>query len=151
MANSEGLEGLRQGLKDRGYIEGRDVVLEQRYAEGHPERLPMLVADLLALGVDLIFAAGSPQAIAAKHKTKSVPIVFISGDPVGAGLVASLAHPGGNLTGVSVLSGEYSSKWLELLQEAKPTTHHVAVLWIGRDLHERLQRPLQGTDRATAR
>ena len=128
-SNAEVLEGFRQGLVDRGYIEGRDVVFEQRFAEGHPDRLPMLVADLLALGVDVIYALGSPAALAAKHSTSAVPIVFVSGDPVGIGLVTSLAHPGGNLTGVSALSGEYSQKWLELLKEAEPRARRVAVLW----------------------
>jgi putative ABC transport system substrate-binding protein len=89
----------------------------------------MLVAELLALRVDVIFAGGTPQALAAKHQTTTVPIVFVSADPVGAGLVASLAHPGGNLTGVSVLSGDYAQKWLELFKEAAPHARRIAVLW----------------------
>jgi putative ABC transport system substrate-binding protein len=130
MAVNETLEGFSQGLADKGYIEGRNVVFEERYAEGHPDRLPALVADLLSVGVDVVFAAGTPQALAAKHKTTTVPIVFISADPVGAGLVDSLAHPDGNLTGISVLSGEYSSKWLELLKEVEPQKiRRVAALW----------------------
>jgi len=104
------------------------LVISERFAEGGSDRLPALVAELLAGSVDIFLALGTQTALVAQRQTKMVPIVFQSGDPVGAGLVASLAHPGGNLTGVSILSGEYSSKWLGLLKEAVPTLRRVAVL-----------------------
>jgi ABC-type uncharacterized transport system substrate-binding protein len=125
----ETLEGLRQELAKRGYVEGRDIVIEERYAAGDAARLAALVAELLALPVDVLVAQGTSAALAAKHATTSVPIVIQSGDPVGAGLVASLSRPGGNITGTSILSGDYSIKWLELLKEAVPLVHRVAVLW----------------------
>jgi putative tryptophan/tyrosine transport system substrate-binding protein len=126
---SETIDGLRRGLADKGYIEGKNLVLEARFAEGRSDRLPALVAEVLALGIDVLFAPGTQTALVAKRQTTTVPIVFQSGDPVGAGLVANLARPGGNLTGVSLLSGEYSTKWLELLKEAVPTLRRIAVLW----------------------
>jgi putative tryptophan/tyrosine transport system substrate-binding protein len=125
----EGNLGFRQGLADRGYVIGRDVAIEARYAEGHPERIPALIADLVAQKVDILVTPGTPISRAAQRATTTIPIVCISGDPVGAGLVASLSHPGGNITGMSLLSGEYSSKWLELLKVAAPKLHRVAVLW----------------------
>jgi putative ABC transport system substrate-binding protein len=121
--------GLRQGLIDRGYAIGRNLLLEERYAEGQPERIPALIADLLASKVDVLVTVGTPITRAAQHATTTVPIVFMSGDPVGAGLVTSLSHPGGNLTGMSLLSNDYSAKWLELLTRAAPALHRVAVLW----------------------
>jgi putative tryptophan/tyrosine transport system substrate-binding protein len=125
----EGLDGLRQGLQDGGYTLGRDLMLEERYADGHPEGLADLVTELLALKVDVLVTPGSQTATVAKNLAPNVPIVFVSGDPIAAGLAASLAHPGGNLTGMSLLSGDYSAKWLELLKEAVPKLHRVAVLW----------------------
>jgi putative ABC transport system substrate-binding protein len=122
------IAGLRQGLAERGYVEGRTVVVEARYADGRAERVPELIAELLALKVDVLVTPGTPMTQAARRLTSTVPIVSVSGDPVGAGLVASLARPGGNVTGVSLLSGEYAPKWLELLKEAVPTLHRVAVL-----------------------
>jgi putative tryptophan/tyrosine transport system substrate-binding protein len=121
--------GLLQGLADRGYVVGRNLVIEARYAEGNPERIPALVAELLALSPDVLFTPGTPITLAAKRATTTVPIVCMSGNPVGSGLVASLSHPGGNITGMSLLSGDYSAKWLELLTEAAPKLHRVAVLW----------------------
>ena len=126
---NEALDGLRQGLAERRYVEGRDVVFEVRYPGGDAARLSALIAELLALPVDILFTQGTPASFAAKRQTVTVPIVSESGDPVGSGLVASLAHPGGNITGMSLLSGEYSIKWLELLKEAVPRLHRVAVLW----------------------
>jgi putative ABC transport system substrate-binding protein len=120
---------FRERLADRGYVDGRNLLIEERFAGGRPERLPELFSDLLALRVDVLVAVGTQQALAAKRQTATVPIVFISSDPVGVGLVSSLAHPGSNLTGVSVVSAEYSSKWLELLKEAAPWIRRVAVLW----------------------
>ena len=103
--------------------------LKSRFGEGHADRLAAGVAELLAAHVDVIVAVGTQAARAAKRATATVPIVFTSGDPVGAGLVTSLSRPGGNLTGISLLSGEYSRKWLALLKEAVPTLHRVGVLW----------------------
>jgi putative ABC transport system substrate-binding protein len=121
--------GLRQGLADLGYVVGRNLVLEERYANGNPERVPGLVAELLALHVDVLLTPGTPITLAAQRATSTVPIVCVTGDPVRTGLVASLARPGGNITGLSLLSGDYSAKWLELLKEAAPKVRHVAMLW----------------------
>jgi putative ABC transport system substrate-binding protein len=121
--------GFRQGLADRGYVVGRNLVLEERYADGKPERVPALIAELLTLNVDVLVTPGTPTSLAAQRATSTVPIVCTSGDPVRTGLVASLARPGGNITGLSPLSGEYGVKWLELLKEAAPKVHRVAVLW----------------------
>jgi putative ABC transport system substrate-binding protein len=121
--------GLRKELTERGYVEGRDLVIEERYAAGDTTRFPVLIAELLALPVDVLVTQGTPASLAAKRQTTTVPIVIQSGDPVGAGLVASLSHPGGNLTGTSLLSSDYSVKWLEILKETKPGLHRVAVLW----------------------
>ena len=108
--------GLRQGLADLGYVVGRNLVLEERYANGNPERVPGLIAELLALNVDVLLTPGTPITLAAQRATSTLPIVCVTGDPVRAGLVASLARPGGNITGLSLLSGDYSAKWLELLK-----------------------------------
>ncbi|HEV2549179.1 MAG TPA: ABC transporter substrate-binding protein [Stellaceae bacterium] len=121
--------GFRRGLAEKGYVEGQNLIIEERFAEGAADRLPALVADILAQHVDVLYAAGTQTALIAKRLTTTVPIVFQSGDPVGAGLVASLARPNGNLTGLSVLSGEYSRKWLALLKEAVPSLRRVGVLW----------------------
>jgi putative ABC transport system substrate-binding protein len=121
--------GFRRGLAEKGYVEGQNLIMEERFAEGHADRLPALVADVLAHHVDVLYTLGTQTALIAKRLTTTVPIVFQSGDPVGAGLVASLARPNGNLTGVSVLSGEYSRKWLSLLKEAVPSLRRVGVLW----------------------
>jgi putative tryptophan/tyrosine transport system substrate-binding protein len=123
------LNGLRQGLVDRGYVLGRDLEIEERYAEGNPEKLPTLIADLLALGVDVLAPAGTPAALAARKATSTVPIVSVTGDPVAVGLVASLSRPGGNVTGLSLLAGDYNAKWLELLKAAVPKLRRVAILW----------------------
>lgn len=123
------IAGLRQGLMDRGYVVGRNLTIEERYAEGNPEQIPELIAQLLALNIDELVTPGTPITLAAQRATTTVPIVCITGNPVGSGLVASLSHPGGNITGMSLLSGEYSAKWLELLTKAAPTLHRIAVLW----------------------
>jgi putative ABC transport system substrate-binding protein len=102
-----GLEAFRQGLRELGYVEGRNVIIEFRSAEGHFVRLAALAAELAALRVDVIVCANTPATIAAKQATAVIPVVFTGvGDPVTSGLVASLAHPGGNVTGLSVLSTE---------------------------------------------
>src|SRR5258705_995236 len=98
-------EAFRQGLRDLGYVEGRNLVIEYRDAEGKPERLPALAAELVALKVDVIVAGATPHALAAKQATRTLPIVFAAaGDPVTSGLVTSLARPGGNVTGLSILA-----------------------------------------------
>jgi putative ABC transport system substrate-binding protein len=124
-------ESFRQGLRDLGYVEGRNVVIEYRDAEGKPERLPDLAAELVALKVDVIVTGGgTPTALAAKEATRTLPIVFTSApDPVTDGLVTSLAHPGGNVTGLSNLAPELVGKCLEQLKEAVPQVSLVAVLW----------------------
>ena len=123
-------EAFRQGLRDLGYVEGRDIVIEYRDAGGKVERLPALAAELVALKVDVIMAGSAPHALAAKQATRTIPIVFISaGDPVADGLVISLARPGGNVTGLSSLTPERIGKCLELLTQAVPGVSRAAVLW----------------------
>jgi putative ABC transport system substrate-binding protein len=122
--------GPRRGLTDRGYEIGRNLILEERYANGNWDRIPALILELLALNVDVLVTVGTVTSRAAQRATSTVPIVFMSGDPVGAKLVASLSHPGGNVTGMSLMSGDYSAKWLPLLQETAPKVHRVAVLAI---------------------
>jgi putative ABC transport system substrate-binding protein len=124
-------EAFRQGLRDLGYVDGRNVVIEIRDADGKPERLPALAAELVALKIDvLVTGGGTPPALAAKQATKTIPIVFASApDPVTDGLVTSLARPGGNVTGSSNLNPELVGKCLEQLTQAVPTVSRVAVLW----------------------
>jgi len=123
-------EAFRQGLRDLGYVEGRNVVIEYRFAEGKVEQLPALAAELAALKVDVIVASGTLAALAAKQATSTLPIVFSpAGDPVGSGLVTSLARPGGNVTGLSAFAPELVGKRLELLKQAVPGVSRVAVLW----------------------
>jgi putative ABC transport system substrate-binding protein len=123
-------EAFRQGLRDLGYVEGRNLVIEYRYAEGKFERFPALAAELVALKVDVIFAPTTPHALAAKQATRTLPIVFAAAaDPVSSGLVTSLARPGGNVTGLSILGPELIGKGLELLTQAVPGVSRVAVLW----------------------
>jgi putative ABC transport system substrate-binding protein len=122
-------EAFIQGLRDLGYVQGRNVVIEMRDAEGKLERLPALAAELVALKVDVIFAGGTAQALAAKEATRTIPIVFtVVVDAVADGLVTSLARPGGNVTGVSGLISELVGKWLELLKQAVAEVSRVAVL-----------------------
>ena len=123
------LEVLRRGLRELGYIEGKDVMIEARYNQGKLDQLPELAAELVRLNVDLIVAVGTQAAQAAKSATKTIPIVATSGDPVANGLVASLARPGGNVTGLASLTFELAPKRLELLREAVPKLSRVAVLW----------------------
>ena len=124
------LDAFRQGLRDLGWVEGKNVVIEYRWAEGRSERLPTLAAELVRLKVDVIFASSTSAAVAAKEATGTIPIVMATGgDVVGLGLVASLARPGGNVTGLSYDVGLQSSvKGLELLKETVPGVRRVAVL-----------------------
>ena len=123
------VEALRTGLRDLGYAEGKNLTIEFRWAEGKHERLPDLAAELVRLKVDVIVTQGTPGALAAKQATATIPIVMaVVADPVATGLVASLARPGGNITGGSWVSHEVSAKRLELLRDAFPRTKRVAVL-----------------------
>jgi ABC-type uncharacterized transport system substrate-binding protein len=123
-------EALLDGLRERGYREGQNLVFERRFSEGHAERFPELAAELVRLRVDCIIVNTTPAALAAKHATQTIPIVMLAAlDPVGAGLVASLARPGGNITGLSSLGPELGGKRLELLKEVMPGLTRVAVLW----------------------
>jgi putative ABC transport system substrate-binding protein len=125
------LEDFRQGLRDLGYIEGKNVQLEVRWGEGKLERLPALAAELVGLKVDVIVAVTSPSVMAAKQATQTIPIVMpLSSDPVGDGLVKSLARPGGNITGLSLMTPDVGAKRLQLLKEVFPKpARPVAVLW----------------------
>ena len=124
------VEALRAGLRDFGYVEGKNLVIEFRWAEGKYERLPQLAAELVRLKVDIIVAQGTPGILAAKSATTTIPIVMASsGDPVAAGLVASLARPGGNVTGMAGFAPEGAAKRLEVLKDALPRTQKVAVLF----------------------
>ena len=128
--NVANLQAFRQALTAFGYVEGQNLAIEYRSAEGRAERFPALAADLVRLRVDLILTRGTPAAIEAKKATGTIPIVMAaSGDPVGARLVSSLARPGGNLTGLSSVITELAGKRLELLREAFPTFSRVALLW----------------------
>jgi putative ABC transport system substrate-binding protein len=121
---------FRQGLRDLGYVEGRNLVIEDRNAEGKTGRLPALAAELVALKVDVVVASGTPAALAAKRATRTLPIVFTAvADPVTSRLVTSLAKPDANVTGLSVLAPELVGKCLEHLKQAIPAVSRVAVLW----------------------
>jgi putative tryptophan/tyrosine transport system substrate-binding protein len=137
-------EAFRDRLRELGWIEGQNLLIEYRFASGKPERLPALAAELVALKVEVIVAPNTPAALAAKQATRILPIVFIgAGDPVTSGLVTSLARPGGNVTGLSVLSTELVGKWLELLKQAVPGVSRVAVLWQPGAMDERTDKEMQ--------
>jgi putative ABC transport system substrate-binding protein len=123
------VEAYREALRELGYVDGKNLAMEYRFADGRLDRLPALAAELVALKVDLIQAGGTPAARAAKQATTTIPIVMTGGDPVRAGLVASLARPGGNVTGLADATVDVSTKRLELLKEAVPTLSRVAILW----------------------
>jgi putative ABC transport system substrate-binding protein len=124
------VEAFRQKLRDLGYIEGQNSVIEYRWAEGQDDRLPGLAAELVRLKADVIVTTGTPGTLAAKQATKTIPIVMASsGNPVQSGLVASLNRPGGNVTGLSIFAPELEGKRLELLKEAVPRLSRVALLW----------------------
>ena len=122
------VNAFREGLRELGYEEGRNIVIEYRWADGQYERFPALVAELIAAKVDVIVTAGTPAALAVKKTTTTVPLVMVAvGDPVGTGLVPSLARPGGNLTGLSSVAPDLEGKRLELLREVVPALSHVAM------------------------
>jgi putative ABC transport system substrate-binding protein len=124
------LDAFRQGLRQLGYTEGRNIAIEYRGADGRIERFPNLAAELVRLEVDLIFAANTRAALAARQATSTIPIVSaVMGDPVEDGLVASLAQPGGNVTGLTLLAPELTAKRMQLLKDALPNVSRVAALW----------------------
>jgi putative ABC transport system substrate-binding protein len=124
------VDGLRQGLRDLGWVEGRNIAIEARFAEGKTDQLASLAADLVRLKMDLIVTSTTPAALAAKHATKTIPIVIgFAADPVGTGIVASLAHPGGNITGWTHSGRELRVKYLELLKDVVPSATRFGVLW----------------------
>jgi putative ABC transport system substrate-binding protein len=125
---------FRRGLGDLGWVEGENLRIESRYADGRDERLPGLVAELIAAKVDVLVVSVASDAVIAARATKTIPIVMASaGDPVASGLIASLARPGGNVTGLTQISTDLSGKRLELLKELAPGTSRLAVLWDPRD------------------
>ena len=122
--------GVARDFAQRGYVDGQNIVFERRAAQGKVASLPGLIDELVASHVDVIITSSYPAALAAKERAGNIPIVVtLSGDPVATGLVSSLAHPGGNITGVSEIAGELSAKRLAVLKEAVPSVHNVAVLW----------------------
>jgi ABC-type uncharacterized transport system substrate-binding protein len=128
-ANANGNEALRQGLRELGYVEGKNIIIEWRSAEGKLDRLPALADELVRLKADVIVTSGGQATRAAKEATKTIPIVMAQvSDPVGSGFVASLARPGGNITGLSTVAPELGGKRLELLKETVPKLSRVAVL-----------------------
>ena len=127
---SPGLPALLEGLRQLGWIEGKTIVIEYRYAADRNDRLPELAAELVRLSVDVIVAAGTLAPLAAKHASATIPIVMTSaGDPLGTGVVRSLARPGGNVTGLSLMSPDLSGKRLELIEKIVPDIARVAIIW----------------------
>ena len=123
------LEALRQGLRDFGYLEGKNIAVEYRWAEGHYERLPVMAAELVRANVELIVTHATPGSLAAKRATTKIPIVIASiGDPIAAGIVADVAQPGGNITGQSFFNAELRAKRIELLKEVMPRLTRAAVI-----------------------
>ena len=121
-------QAFRQGLRELGYIEGKNILIEYRYADGKPDRVPVLADELVRIKVDIIVTGGAPATLSAKDATRTIPIVMASdADPVGSGIVASLARPGGNITGFSTLATEIGGKRLELLKEIVPKLSQLAV------------------------
>ena len=120
-------EPLFEDLRELGYVEGQNIIIERRYAEGRPERFQEFAAEMVRLKADLIITTTTPAALAARNATMTIPIVIPTAiDPVGTGLIASLAHPGGNITGGAILTGEMAAKRLELLKEVVPSLSHRA-------------------------
>jgi putative ABC transport system substrate-binding protein len=135
---SVGLDAFRQGLRELGYVEGQNILVEYRYADGRADRLPALAAELVGLRVDLIVAIGNRAVSAARQGSSTIPIVVaVTSDIMESGFVASLARPGGNVTGLTTMSPGLTAKRLELLKEARPKVSRVAVLWnsvLGKDV-----------------
>jgi len=128
--NTVYLDGLRRGLRELGWGEGQNITIDPRFAEGQTDRLSALAAELVRLKMDVIVTSTTPAALAAKQATKTIPVVFgFAADPVGSGIVASLARPGGNITGWTHLGLELRAKYLELLKEAVPAANRFGVLW----------------------
>lgn len=124
------VDAFRKGLRDLGYVESQNVLVEYRWAGGKYERFPALIAELISLKVDVIVTAGTPAAVAVKKAATPIPLVMVAvGDPVGTGIVASLKRPGGNITGLSSIAPELEGKRLELLREVSPKLSRVAVFW----------------------
>jgi putative ABC transport system substrate-binding protein len=144
------VKAFRQGLRELGWVEGQNLVIEYRWAEGRLERLPELAGELVRLPVDIIVATRTPASQAAKNATTTIPIVSIgSSDPVVTGLVASLARPGGNLTGPASQARDLSGKRLEFLKEAVPTVSRVAVMWnVANTVMALMAEEVQGTAKA---
>jgi len=129
-AGEGGLEGFRQGLHDLGYVEGQNIAIETRSPEGTADRLVEQIEELARLKVKIIITGGVPATMAAKRAALPIPVVFVMADPVGSGVVSSLAHPGGNMTGQSLsIEEQFAGKWLELLKEAAPQVVRIAYLW----------------------
>ena len=142
-------EALIAGLRELGYVEGKNIIIEYRWAEGKYERLPGLAAELVQMKVDVIVAAGSPAVQAAQQATTTIPIVMVRiGDPVGSGFVASLSRPGRNITGLSNMNVEVASKYLELLRAAVPKLSRVTVLVNpGNPIHPDFLKRIQATEK----
>jgi putative ABC transport system substrate-binding protein len=135
--SSADIEAFQQGLRDHGYVEGKNLIIEYRYAEGKRDRYPDLVSDLVRLKVDVIIANGTEPTAAAKKATSTIPIVMTSStDPERTGLITSLARPGGNVTGLTEISGEVAGKLLELLKEVVPRLTRVAIVFQGQQTGE---------------
>src|SRR5690348_6844697 len=129
--NPDEVAGFRQGLKDFGYLEGQNIVVEYRFAEGRPDRVAGLIAELVRLQPDVLVVVGTQVVIALKRARTGIPVVSMSGDPVGAGLVPSLARPGGNITGVSMMQGigGLTAKRVELLKDALPGATRIGMIF----------------------
>lgn len=134
------LASFQQGMRELGYVEGRNLVLESRFADGKLERLPMLAQEMVRLNPDVVFVSTTPGSLAAKAATATIPIVFVAvADPLGAGLIPNLARPGGNVTGITHIVAELTGKRLELLKEIVPSASRIAVLVNPEDPNARAQ------------
>jgi ABC-type uncharacterized transport system substrate-binding protein len=134
---------FRKGLNELGYVEGKHIVIEYRYADGNPKRLPDLAAEIVHLKVDVIVVAADPAIRAVQQATRTIPTVMVADDPLGLGFVASLARPGGNLTGLSFMSTELAGKRLELLKETLPKLFRLAVLRASTSAHEQQAKQIE--------
>jgi putative tryptophan/tyrosine transport system substrate-binding protein len=146
------VDAFRQGLRERGYVEGQNIIIEYRSADGSIERFPRLADELASLKLDLIHVPNTPAARAAQQATSTIPIVAVAmGDPVGDGLVASLARPGGNITGLTFLGPELAGKRLDLLKQAVPNVFRIAALWHPDAFSDRTTREMLQATQAAAR